>query len=159
MRIACLPDVNTRLTPFRVTDDVPSPPWVIPSETPIVLNCHPIIPCFCTASFAILPRLRTEIRVVNNIPNNTVVKLTVHTVTQRQSYSVISQNLLTCRDFPPTDNAVSYQTLEGGTGGPKPFPRSSSREIKEENLKSWGKSRTHTVEMLDGEVSVCLRIS
>jgi hypothetical protein len=138
MRIACLLDVKTRLTPFRVTDDIPSPPCVIPSDTPIVLNCHPIIPCFCTASFTIFPRLRTEIRVVNEIPNITVVKLTVHTVTQRQSYSLISQNLLTCRDFPPTDNAVSYQTLEGDAGGPKPLPRSSSREIKEEDLKSLG---------------------
>jgi hypothetical protein len=82
--------------------------------------------------------LRTEIRVVNEIPSITVVKLTVHTVTQRQSYSLISQNLLTCRDFPPTDNAVSYQTLEGDAGGPKPLPRSSSREIKEEDLKSLG---------------------
>jgi hypothetical protein len=138
MRIAYLLDVKTRLTPFRVTDDIPSPPCVIPSDTPIVLNCHPIIPCFCTASFTIFPRLRTEIRVVNEIPSITVVKLTVHTVTQRQSYSLISQNLLTCRDFPPTDNAVSYQTLEGDAGGPKPLPRSSSREIKEEDLKSLG---------------------
>jgi hypothetical protein len=120
MRTACLPKVNTRLTPFRVTDDVPSPPIVIPSDTPIVLNCHPIIACFCTASFTIFPRLRTETRDVNGIPNSTVVKLTVHTVTQSQYYWLISQNLLTCRGFPPTGDGISYQALEGDAGDPRP---------------------------------------
>jgi hypothetical protein len=58
-------NVNPRLTPFCVASYVPSPPIVIPSETPTVLNCHPIMPRFCTAAFTVFPRSRTEIRVIN----------------------------------------------------------------------------------------------
>jgi hypothetical protein len=92
MRIACLANVNARLSPFCVTDYIPSPPIVIASETPTVLNCHPIMPCFCTECFTVFPRSRTEIRFVNENRNILVVKLTVHTVAQSQCYSLISQN-------------------------------------------------------------------
>ncbi len=39
--------------------DAPSPPMVMASDTPTVLNCQPSMPCFSTAPLMILPKSST----------------------------------------------------------------------------------------------------
>lgn len=51
---------NTSLSMGRSAEDTPSPPMVMASDTPTVLNCQPSMPSFSTAAFTILPRSWTR---------------------------------------------------------------------------------------------------
>jgi hypothetical protein len=148
----CQPSPN----PLLCNHDLPSPPIVIPSETPTVLNCHPIIPCFWTASFTVFPRSRTEIRAVNGNRDMFFVGLTVHAVARSQYYSLISQISLTCKDCPPTGNSVSCQFLEGEVGESRVILLDLFDRIRETGVGNLvRKVRTHTVEMLEEGISAC----